>query len=255
MQKKKPYLSVVLPSYNEMGNVSRGVLNEALSYLKKQTYEWELILSDDGSSDGTTEVLKNFAKKDPRIKVLENVHAGKAPTVTSGMLSATGKWRLYSDFDQSTPLNELEKLQEFAEQGYEVIIGSREMIGALRDDEPWYRRVMGRGFNILVQIITVPGILDTQCGFKLFSEKATKDLFPRLVVYGSSEERTDAFTGAADVELLFLANKLNYKIREVPILWKHAATERVSPVKDSLRMFFDLLRIRFTAFRGEYDKS
>lgn len=249
----KPYISVVIPSYNELSNIKRGVLDQVLDYLKKQQYEWEIVLTDDGSTDGTTKKLHEFAKKDSHITVVENIHAGKAPTVTSGMLKAKGQWRLFTDFDQSTPIAEIEKLLEFAEKGFDVIIGSREMVGARRDEEPFYRRLMGRGFNLIVQIFAVPGILDTQCGFKLFSEKATNDLFSRLYIYGNQKERQDAYTGAFDVELLYLANKLNFKIREVPITWYHNKTERVSPIKDSIRMFIDIVRMRVARVRGKYD--
>lgn len=249
----KPYLSVVIPSYNEVKNIKRGVLDQVLEYLKKQSYEWEVVLTDDGSTDGTVQELHRFAKKDSRIRVIENIHAGKAPTVTSGMLSAVGEWRLFTDFDQSTPLSEVEKLLEFTKKGYSVIIGSREMVGAQRDEEPFYRRLMGRGFNLIVQIFAVPGILDTQCGFKLFSDEATESLFNKLYIYGSQKERKDAYTGAFDVELLYLASKLKFKVQEVPITWYHNKTERVSPVKDSIRMFIDILRMRFARIRGKYE--
>ena len=174
------YLSVVIPSYNETSNLKSGVLDEVFEYLQKQRYTWEIILSDDGSTDGTVEALKAFAKKDSRIRVVANIHAGKAPTVQAGMLAAKGEWRLFTDFDQSTPVSELENFWKYKELGYDIVIGSREAIGARRDKEPFYRRIMGRGFNIIVQLLTVPGILDTQCGFKLFSAKATQDLFTRL---------------------------------------------------------------------------
>lgn len=249
----KPYLSVIVPSYNEERNIKRGVLDELLSYLKKQKYEWEIILSDDGSADNTLAELKKFAEKDNRIIVVANKHAGKAPTVTSGMLKAKGDWRLFTDFDQSTPISEIEKLFEFTNEGYKVVIGSRELEGAKRDKEPFYRHIMGKGFNFLVQTLAVPGIHDTQCGFKLFSEDATKVLFNKLYVYGNQEEREDAFTGAADVELLFLARKMGYKIKEVPITWKHHYSERVSAFKDSFRMFRDIVLIRISHLLGKYN--
>lgn len=248
----KPYLSVVIPSYNEKKNISRGVLEEVFEYLKVQKYEWELILSDDGSIDGTVDILDKFAKKDRRIKVLHNKHMGKAPTVKAGMLSAVGEWRLFTDFDQSTPLKEVEKLFKYAKRGADVVIGSREIIGALRDKEPFHRHLMGRGFNMIVQVLTIPGILDTQCGFKLFSSKATEDLYSRLYVYGSDKERGDAFTGAFDVELLFLAKKYGLKIKEVPIKWQHNESDRVSPIKDSLRMLKDIIAIRLADLHGKY---
>lgn len=249
----QPFLSVVVPSFNEVSNLKRGVLEDIFDYLDKQTYSWELILSDDGSTDGTVQQLKDFAEGDARIRVLENIHAGKAPTVRAGMESAKGKWRLFTDFDQSTPLSEVELLFKEAERGSDVVIGSREIKGALRDKEPFHRHIMGKGFNFFVQMMTVPGLHDTQCGFKLFSQSATEVLFSKLVVYGSKEGRTDAFTGAFDVELLFLARKFGFRIAEVPIRWKYAHSVRVSPLKDSLRMFRDIVRIRIADIFGKYE--
>lgn len=248
-----PYLSVVIPSFNEKKNIARGVLDKVFEYLEAQDYTWEVILSDDGSTDGTIARLNDYASKHRNVTVLKNIHAGKAPTVKSGMLAAKGQWRLFTDFDQSTPLSELEKLLPYAEKGYQIVIGSREITGAKRDEEPFYRHLMGRGFNMLVQLLAVPGIHDTQCGFKLFSAKATQ-LFNSLVVYGANEGRKDAFTGAFDVELLFLARKYGYKIKEVPILWIHNETNRVSPLKDSLRMLRDILKVRVTDVQGKYLK-
>jgi dolichyl-phosphate beta-glucosyltransferase len=247
----QPHLSVVIPSYNEKRNLERGVLDEVAKYLQQQQYTWEVILSDDGSSDGTTQALKDFATQHPGFKVKENIHAGKGPTVQSGMLSATGDWRLFTDFDQSTPLNEIEKLWPFIDT-YPVVIGSREIKGALRDKEPWYRHFMGRGFNLMVQALAVPGILDTQCGFKLFSAEAAQNLFQALSVYGRVKERQDAFTGAFDVEVLFLARKRGFKIKEVAILWRHHETDRVSPIKDSIRMFKDIIKVRIAQVQGKY---
>jgi glycosyltransferase involved in cell wall biosynthesis len=249
----QPYLSVVIPSYNENQNLERKVLDEVAQYLKKQDYSWEVILSDDGSTDGSLEKLAAFAEKNPNFKLLKNIHAGKAPTVSAGMLKAEGKWRLFTDFDQSTPISEIEKLLSSTASGFEVVIGSREMVGAIRDKEPFYRHLMGRGFNLIVQILAIPGILDTQCGFKLFSENATKKLFPNLFVYGGHQARGDAYTGAFDVELLFLAKKHNFAIREVPIEWRHNFTDRVSPLKDSLRMFRDIIKIRLAELHGKYN--
>lgn len=252
ISKMQPYLSVVVPSFNEQRNISRGVLDSIVSFLEKQSYSWEVILSDDGSTDGTIESLKDFAKKHDHVHVVTNVHAGKAPTVKSGMLSAQGEWRLFTDFDQSTPLAEVTKLLTFTEQGYEVVIGSREINGALRDKEPFHRHLMGKGFNILVQLLAVPGVHDTQCGFKLLSARATEKLFKQLVIYGGQEQRKDAFTGAFDVELLYLALKNNFKIKEVPIHWAYNETARVNPLKDSFRMFRDIVRIRLASLFGKY---
>jgi len=247
----KPFLSVVIPSYNESTNIKRRVLDEVLDYLKKQDYEWEILLSDDGSTDDTVVGLKKFAKKDKRILVLENVHAGKGPTVQAGILKAKGEWVLFTDFDQSTPIAQIEKLWKFKDS-HQVIIGSREIKGAKRDKEPLHRHIMGKGFNFLVQTLAIPGIYDTQCGFKMFTNKIAHDIFSKLVVYGRQKERSDAFTGAFDVEALFLARKKGLGIKEVPITWHHNETDRVSPIKDSLRMLRDIIKIRVTDLLGKY---
>jgi len=247
------YLSVVLPSYNEKKNIQRGALEDAYNFLKDYQKSWELILSDDASTDGTLEELKKFARKDKRIKVLENPHRGKGPTVTAGMLAAKGEWRLFSDFDQSTPLREVIKLLKYTNTN-EVIIGSREIEGAKREKEPFYRHIMGRGFNLLVQIFALPGVLDSQCGFKLLSAKASEDLFRNLYIYSGENEISSAFTGAFDVELLFLAKKYGYKFKEVAIKWKHYQTDRVSPVKDSILMLIDILKIRWADLTKKYPK-
>jgi glycosyltransferase involved in cell wall biosynthesis len=246
-----PLLSVIIPSYNEKINLERGVLDEVLAYLSKQTYSWELILSDDGSADGTTDMLAKFAAQHDQVRLIKNPHAGKGPAVTAGMLAAKGQWRLYTDFDQSTPIAEVEKLIAFTNT-HQVIFGSRELKGARRDREPFYRHLMGRGFNLVVRILAVHGVSDTQCGFKMFSAAATETLFPKLYVYSGRAKEVAAFTGAFDVELLFLARKNGFKLKEVPILWRHFATTRVNPIKDSIRMFIDIVKIRFAMLGGKY---
>ncbi len=248
------YLSVIIPSYNETKNLERHVLEAVIDYLSQQDFSWEVILSDDGSSDGTLEKLKHFSKQHPNVKVLDNPHRGKGPTVSSGMLAAQGEWRLFTDFDQSTPVAEIEKLLKYIDR-YEVIIGSREIPGALRDKEPFYRHLMGRGFNLLVRTMAVPGVHDTQCGFKLFSKKATLALFPNLYIYAQGRERSDPFTGAFDVEVLYLAKKYGFKMIEVPILWQHYETDRVSPIKDSLRMLKDIIKIRLADLTRNYPQQ
>jgi glycosyltransferase involved in cell wall biosynthesis len=250
----QPFLSVVIPSYNEKSNIDRGVLEQVLAYLEVQDYSWELVLSDDGSTDGTVAALHAFASKSNRIRVIENIHAGKAPTVKSGMLAAEGQWRLFADFDQSSPLREVEKLVPWTKKGYSIVIGSREIEGALRDKEPFHRHMMGKIFNMVVQVLAVPGVHDTQCGFKLLSAQATEKLFNKLVIYGGQEQRKDAFTGAFDVELLYLALKAGFKIKEVPIFWAYNETVRVNPLKDSFRMLRDIVRIRLASLSGKYAK-
>ncbi|HKY74037.1 MAG TPA: glycosyltransferase [Patescibacteria group bacterium] len=245
-------VSVVVPSYNEMANIRRGVLDDMLEYLKKQSYSWELVLTDDGSTDDTLESLVAFTKKHDHVVLIENPHRGKGPTVFEGMTKAVGSVRVFTDFDQATPLSEIDKLLPFVDHGYDVVIGSREVQGAKREREPFYRHVMGKGFNTLVQLLAVRGIHDTQCGFKLFTKKAVETLFPKLWIYRPTKVRYDAFTGAFDVELLFLARKFGFRIAEVPVSWKYVRTVRVSALKDSARMFFDLLKIRVVDVLGKY---
>lgn len=247
----KPFLSVVIPSYNERANLERGVLEQVTGYLEKQKYTWEIILTDDGSTDGTVKALEEFARTHKNTHVVKNAHKGKGPTVSSGMLAATGQYRLYTDFDQSTPLREIEKFFAFIDDGYDIIIGSRALVGAKREKEPLHRHLMGKGFNMLVQLIAVSGIHDTQCGFKMFSAEATETLFPNLKIYKGTVRR-DAFTGAFDVELLFLGRRRGYRIAEVPVLWSHNETDRVNPLKDSVRMLRDIVRIRWAGIRGVY---
>ncbi len=249
------WLSVVIPSYNEGANVKRGVLDDVVGYLKKQTYSWELVLSDDGSTDGSLEFLQEFAKKNDHVRVLANSHRGKGPTVHSGMTSAVGEIRLFTDFDQATPIQEIEKLLPFIDKGYDIVIGSREVQGARREREPFHRHIMGKAFNMFVRLFTIQGIQDTQCGFKVFTKKAAEKLFPRLYIYRPGKIRGDAFTGAFDVELLYIAKKYGMRIAEVPVSWKYAKTNRVNPIKDSLRMLIDLMRIRSADLLGKYPRT
>ncbi len=251
MQSTVPFLSVIIPSYNELSNLKRGVLDQVADYLRQQLYTYEVLLSDDGSSDGTVEMLVAFCKMHPNFRLLANPHAGKGPTVKTGMLAAKGEWRLFTDFDQSTPIAETARLLSFTPQ-FQIVTGSREEEGSKRASEPIHRHIMGRVFNSLVQILAVPGIKDTQCGFKLFSAAATEKLFPALYIYGGQISLKDAFTGAFDVELLFLAKKYGFSIKEVGVSWLHFASDRVNPIKDSLRMFRDILRIRLADLTGKY---
>jgi glycosyltransferase involved in cell wall biosynthesis len=247
----KPTLSVVVPAYNEASNFKQQKLEGMLAYLGTRGYPVELVLVDDGSSDVTLDRLTEFANKRTEIRVLAEPHRGKAGAVMAGMLAAQGKYRLFTDFDQSTPIEEIEKMLPFFDRGYDIVIGSREVEGAARKKEPWYRHLMGRGFNWAVQILAVRGIHDTQCGFKMMTDKAAEDLFPRLKA--TIDPKKDAFTGAFDVELLFLGRKLNYRIAEVPVQWEHVKTQRVSPIKDSLRMFWQLVMIRAAHLSNRYE--
>ncbi|MEP7167036.1 MAG: dolichyl-phosphate beta-glucosyltransferase [Candidatus Woesebacteria bacterium] len=245
-------VSIIFPSYNELKNIKRGVLDQAYDYLRSVTWDWELILADDGSDDGTAEKLAEFSVKHQGVRYIALPHRGKGPTVLEALRQAKGDYRLFSDFDQATPLPEIEKLFPFTQRGMDIVIGSREVQGSERMREPLHRHLMGKGFNFFVNLIAINGIHDTQCGFKLFSRRASEKLVDKVVVYSGKGKLTGAFTGAFDVELLYLAKKYKFKIAEVPINWTYAKTNRVDPIKDSLRMLGDIMRIRLADFQGKY---
>ena len=247
----KVFLSVIIPAYNEEENFKKGALKKVASYLKDFSRSYEVIVVDDGSIDKTVVLVKDFIKNKKKWRLIKNPHQGKAATVATGVKEALGKNILFTDFDQATPLVEVEKLLPFLEKEYEVIIGSREIKGAKREKEPFHRHLMGKVFNFVVQVIALPGIHDTQCGFKLLKANAAKKLFVKLKVYKTGVIK-NAFTGAFDVELLYLAQKKGYKIVEVPVFWQHYETVRVSPIKDSIKMFFDVVKIRLNDLLGKY---
>ncbi|MFC1627031.1 glycosyltransferase [Patescibacteria group bacterium] len=243
-------LSIVIPSYNEKDNFDAGVLQQVADYLKLKKLNWQVIIVDDGSTDGSNKDIQKFSKKQGW-QFVQNPHQGKAATIKTGVFAAKNKYTLFTDFDQATPISEVEKLLPFLKKDYKIVIGSREVKGSLRAKEPWYRHLMGKVFNFAVKLIAIKGIHDTQCGFKIFETKTAQKLFNQLKVYQPRPEK-HAFTGAFDVELLFIANKQKIKISEVPIHWHHASTTRVSPIRDSIRMFFDVLKIRLADILGSY---
>ncbi len=244
-------LTVIIPAYNEMSNFSAGKLEQVADYLQTKNLNWEVIIIDDGSTDDSAVKIKEFIKDKPSWRLLENQHQGKAMTVKAGVEVASGKQVLLTDFDQATPIGETEKLLPFIDKGYQIVIGSREVKGALRQQEPGYRHLMGKVFNGLVQLVAIRGIHDTQCGFKIFETSVARDLFSRLIVYRPHPEK-HAFTGAFDVELLYLAYKQGLRIAEVPVHWYHSPTTRVNPLRDSVRMFIDVIKIRWADLSGKY---
>lgn len=247
-----PHLSVIIPAYNEEPNFKKGTIGEVPEFLKKQDYAYEILIVDDGSSDNTASLAQDFAKKHANVRVIKNPHEGKAATVKTGVEEAKGDYVLFTDFDQATPIHEVARLLPYFTE-YDIVIGSRQLPGAKREKEPIHRHIMGLVFNILVQIIAVRGIWDTQAGFKCFKAQVAKELFGQLRVYGKAKKVQGALVTAFDVELLFIAKKRGFKIKEVPIIWHHVSTSRVSPIKDSLRMLRDVIKIRLNDFRGVYN--
>ena len=244
-------LTIVIPAFNEKDNFQKGCLKQIADYLKQEKLTWPVIVVDDGSTDGSNQKIKKWVNTQPNWQFIQNPHQGKAATIRTGVFKVKTKYTLFTDFDQATPISEIEKLTPFLKKGYQIVIGSREVQGSQRAKEPFHRHLMGKGFNFGVQLVAIRGIHDTQCGFKIFDTKLAKTLFNDLKVYQPKPEK-HAFTGAFDVELLFIANKRKTKIAEVPIHWEHTATTRVSPIRDSVRMAFDVLKIRLADILGAY---
>ncbi|MBI2268171.1 MAG: glycosyltransferase [Candidatus Blackburnbacteria bacterium] len=244
-----PFLSVVVPAYNEEQNIRKGAPDRLISYLEKQNYSWEVLFVDDGSVDDTAKLLEKYKDKNKRICLIKNAHQGKAATVMTGVMAATGQIILFTDTDQATPIKEVEKFLPYFEQGYDVVIGSRHG----RAGMPFLRKVMAYGFVILRTLVLRLPFKDTQTGFKAFSKVAAHKIFKSLRIFGQSGVIKGAAVKAGfDIEILFVARKLGHKIREVPVEWHHPGTTRVNPLKDSIEALGDMLRIRWYALRGEY---
>ncbi|MDO8582917.1 MAG: glycosyltransferase [bacterium] len=247
----KIFLSVVIPSYDEMVNLQKGVLDKVEQFLNKKKWSYEVIVVDDGSKDGSVEFVKKFAQNNSNFKLIENPHLGKAGAVTAGVLNSKGDYVLFADMDQATPIEEVDKLLPYFDSGYDIVIGSRKQ----RKGAPWTRRLMAKGMILFRSLIVgISEISDTQCGFKMFTKEAAKKLFTRVGEIHSRSERISGSSVSAgfDVELLYIAKVLGYKIKEVPVDWLYVETRRVSPVKDSIEGFLDLIKIKAKDLKGEY---
>lgn len=250
---KRVFLSVVIPSFDEMTNLQKGVLDKIEHFLNKKKYSYEVIIVDDGSMDGSIEFVRNFTKDNSNFRLIENPHLGKAGAVTTGVLNSQGDFVLFSDMDQATPIEEVDKLLPYFGEGYDIVIGSRK---SQRKGAPWTRKLMAQGMIFLrTFLVNLNGISDTQCGFKMFKKEAAQKLFSKINKLHSNFKKVSGSNVSAgfDVELLYIAEKLGYKVKEVPVNWLYVETRRVSPIKDSIEGFIDLLRIKVKALKGEYD--
>lgn len=246
----KLFLSVIIPCYNEERNIRLGALESVAHFLSKKEFAYEVIVVDDGSKDESKKLVNEFISDHPQFRLLVKDHKGKAASVIAGVKEAAGNFILFSDLDQATPINQIDILLPYFEKGYGLVLGSR---NSVRRGAPLTRIAMARGFMILRNLILDLGIKDTQCGFKAFTREAAKEIFPKLRVYSLSAQASGStVTAGFDVELIYIAKLLGFKIAEVPVEWHYQETRHVSPLKDSLYSLIDLIKIRIYGMKGIY---
>jgi len=235
------WLSIVIPAYNEETRLAT-TLATVSGFLTRQSWPWEIRVVDDGSTDGTVAIARSFAARDSRIVVQAEPHRGKGGAVKAGLLAAVGSYRFICDADLSMPIPEVLRFLPPALPQFDVAIGSREGAGARRVGEPLYRHIMGRLFNAFVQRLALPGIEDSQCGFKMFTADAVHGIFPLVAIDG----------WAFDVEVLTIARAQGMTVVEIPIEWHYRDESQLSMWRDGFGMMRELLRIRWRALRGAY---
>lgn len=241
MELKKPFLSIIIPAYNEAARLP-STLAQVDAFLSSRDFTYEILVVENGSRDGTYEIAKELEKNIRHLRVTHEDIRGKGWAVRQGMLSARGNYRFICDADLSMPIEEVVRFIPPQLESAPITIASREAQGAVRYDEPEYRHLVGRAFNLLVRILLLRGLNDTQCGFKCFRADAAQKVFPLVTIKGWT----------FDVEALFIARKMGYAIVEVPIPWYYRAHSRVKVLRDSFQMALDLLKIRLNFLTGKY---
>jgi dolichyl-phosphate beta-glucosyltransferase len=227
-----PFLSIIIPAHNEEGRLPR-TLWQVIAFLEKQTYTAEIIIVENNSVDRTLELAREFEKRHSNVIVIHEEKRGKGNAVQRGMLAAHGEYRFICDADLIPP-----RLNDF-----DLAIASREAPGAIRYNEPSFRHWGGRAINLAIRLLILPGINDTQCGFKCFRADVAEILFRQQTLMGWS----------FDIELLYLARRKKMRIKEIPIQWYFDADSKIRAVKDALKMLGDIFRIHINAMRGRYD--
>ncbi len=241
---ENPLLSIIIPAYNEETRLPK-TLGQVFDFLRDQDYTAEVLIVENGSQDKTLEIAQSFVKEHSGLTVLHEPLPGKGSAVRRGMLTARGQYRFMCDADLSMPIAEVNRFILPALQDFDLAIASREVHGAIRYNEPEYRHLGGRLINLMIRTLILPGIHDTQCGFKCFRAPIAEDLFNRQTLTGWS----------FDIEILFLARRRGYQIQEIPIPWYFNADTKLSPVRDALQMVLDIWTIRQNARRGQYDAA
>ena len=238
-----PEISIVIPAYNEEKRLP-STLEKCFGFLLANRYSFEVIVVDDGSQDNTSPLVKKYQCRWPNLYLMHNdIKRGKGFSVRRGMLHANGKYIYFSDADLSTPIEELEKSIAYLRNGYDVVFGSRAMSASqVIVREAWYRDRMGKIFGFIVRNLALPGIRDSQCGFKGFQRNAAINIFRRQTVEGF----------AFDVEVLFIGRRLGLRMAEVPVSWKDSPQSKVNPIFDSFNMLIELIRIRMNNILGRY---
>jgi glycosyltransferase involved in cell wall biosynthesis len=238
--------SIIIPAYNESERIA-GTLERIQGYAAEQKWNVEIIVVDDGSRDTTVDMVRQQARNNPAIRLLQNPgNRGKGYSVRNGMLNAKGEVLLFSDADLSSPIEEANKLFDAIAAGADVAIGSRWLQADLQTRrQPIHRQLFGRIFNLLLRLVLRLKFKDTQCGFKAFNRASADVLFPLQQI-----ERW-----GFDPELLYLARHFGFKVLEIPVAWAHREGTRISPLRDGLHMFMETLRIRWNAITGKYRRA
>ncbi len=247
-------ISLILPCYNEEINLQKGVLDKVKNFVDENDFVKEVIIVDDGSTDSTAKIIKQeYLPKFRKLVYKKIPHQGKAGAVIAGILSAKQPFIAFSDIDMATPIEELHKLKKYLEQGYDIVIGSR---NTERKGAPLIRKIMARGFILIRNILLNLGsIKDTQCGFKAFSRKAAREIIDKMQVFSPKkikETKGASVSAGFDLEFLFVGKKLGFKIKEIPVKWRHVETRNVSVIKDSLESLRDIFKIKINALLNKY---
>ena len=246
-------ITLVLPVYNEETNLQKGVLDKIGNYIQNSNDFIEVVIVDDGSSDNSKEIIKSkYLTQFNKFLLVENDHKGKANAIITGIKKAKGEYVMFSDIDLATPIEESEKLIVPLYEGFDIVIGSRK---SKRLGAPILRKIMAVGANIIRDLlINLNGIKDTQCGFKIFKTSSAKEIISKLIVYSNPKIiKGSAVSAGFDMEFLFIAKKLGYKIKEIPVSWKHVETKHVNFLKDSFDALGDIFKIRSLDLKRKYD--